>query len=94
MSGTNIMKWVTIKFVGITAFFLVTYVPFDIAFAHTLFVTPTTTSTLDMTAALLSLHAPFQPMIYIMAFSKLRKAFLKPFCSVKKETLNTAVEAP
>ena len=78
------MKWVTIKMVGITAFFLVVTLPYNIAFIHTLFVTPTTTTILDMTGSLLALHGPLPPIIYIMAFSKLRKAFLQLFCSAKK----------
>ena len=88
------MKRVTMKMVGITVLFLVTIGPFCIAFTHTLFVTPTTTLTLDLAFPLSLMNGPLQPIIYILAFSKLRKAFLQLFCFARKEALNAAVDAP
>ena len=88
------MKWVTIKMVGITVLFLLTIGPFCIAFAHTLVVTPTTTLTLDLAFPLSLLNGPVQPIIYILAFSKLRKAFLQLFCFARREALDAAVDAP
>ena len=88
------MKWVTIKMVGITLLFLVTIGPFCIAFTHTLVVTPTNTFALDMAFPLSLINGPLQPIIYILAFSKLRKAFLQLFCCARREVLDAAVEAP
>ena len=93
-AGVNIMKWVTIKMVGITLLFLVTIAPFCIAFTHTLVVTPTNTLYLDMAFPLSLINGPMQPIIYILAFSKLRKAFLQLFCFAPKEVLDAAVDAP
>ena len=88
------MKWVTVKMVGITVLFLVTIGPFCIAFTHTLLVTPTTTLTLDLAFPLSLMNGPLQPIIYILAFSKLRKAFLQLFCFARKDALGAAVDAP
>jgi len=90
----KVMKWVTIKMVGITVLFLVTIGPFCMAFTHTLVVTPTTTLTLDLTFPLSLMNGPLQPIIYILAFSKLRKAFLQLFCFARKKDLKAAVDAP
>ena len=88
------MKWVTIKMVGITFLFLMTIGPFCIAFTHTLLVTPTNTFALDLAFPLSLMNGPMQPIIYILAFSKLRKAFLRMFCFARGEALDAAVDAP
>ena len=74
--------------VGITVLFFVTMAPSGIFFALTLFVTPTTTLNIDIAYPFIWLNALLQPIIYIMAFSELRKAFLQLFCLAEKETLN------
>ena len=74
-------KWATIKMVGITTFYLGCAVPFGIIFTYALVATPTTTLPLDKTFVLFWLNASLQPIIYILAFSKLRKRFLQLFCS-------------
>ena len=88
------MKWVTIKMVGITFLFLVTIAPFCIVFTHTLLVTPTSTLYLDIAFPLSLMNGPMQPIIYILAFSNLRKAFLQLFCCARREVLDAAVDAP
>ena len=93
-ASLNIMKWVTIKMVGITVLFLMTIGPFCTVFAHTLVVTPTTTLTLDLAFPLSLMNGPLQPIIYILAFSKLRKAFLQLFCFARRDALDAAVDAP
>jgi len=90
----NLMKWVTIKMVGITFLFLMTIGPFCIAFTHTLLVTPTNTFALDLAFPLSLMNGPMQPIIYILAFSKLRKAFLQLFCCTRTDVLDAAVDAP
>jgi len=95
MSSSNTMKWVTIKMVGITSLFLVTIAPFCIAFTHALVVTPKSTFLFDVTFPLSLFNGPLQPIIYILAFSKLRRAFWEIFClGAKNRSLNTAVDAP
>jgi len=95
MSSSNTMKWVTIKMVGITSLFLVTIAPFCIAFTHALVVTPKSTFLFDVTFPLSLFNGPLQPVIYILAFSKLRRAFWELFCPLaKNRSLNTAVDAP
>ena len=88
------MKWVTIKMVGITFLFLVTIAPFCIVFTHTLLVTPTSTLYLDLAFPLSLMNGPMQPVLYILSFSKLRKAFLQLFCCARREVLDAAVDAP
>ena len=90
----SIMKWVTIKMVGITFLFLVTIAPFCIVFTHTLRVTPTSTLYLDLAFPLSLMNGPMQPVIYILSFSKLRKAFLQLFCCARRDVLDAAVDAP
>ena len=90
------MKWVTIKMVGITVLFFVTMAPLGIIYVQALFVPPTTTLALDIAYPLIWVNALLQPIIYIMAFSELRKAFLQLFCLAEKETLNvnTVADTP
>ena len=90
-ANTNLIKWVTIKMVGITVLFLVTIAPFCITFTHALITTPTNTFALDLAFPIFLMNGPLQPIIYILAFSKLRKAFLQLFCSAGKVTLDTTV---
>ena len=77
--------------VGITVLFLVTIAPFCITFTHALIVTPTNTFALDLAFPIFLMNGPLQPIIYILAFSKLRKAFLQLFCSARKVTLDTVI---
>ena len=77
--------------VGITVLFLVTIAPFCITFTHALIVTPTNTFALDLAFPIFLMNGPLQPIIYILAFSKLRKAFLQLFCSAQKVTLDTVI---
>ena len=90
------MKWVTIKMAGITAVGFVTGAPLAILLVQTLFVPPTTTFAIDMTYPLIWLNALLQPIIYILAFSELRKAFLQLIYLAEKETLNvnTVADTP
>ena len=57
-------------------------------------VTPKSTFLFDVTFPLSLFNGPLQPVIYILAFSKLRRAFWELFCSAKNRSLNTAVDAP
>ena len=58
-------------------------------------VTPKSTFLFDVTFPLSLFNGPLQPVIYILAFSKLRKAFWELFCPLaKNRSLNTAVDAP
>ena len=88
------MKWVTIKMVGITFLFLVTIAPFCIVFTLALLVTPASTLYLDLAFPLSLMNGPMQPVIYILSFSKLRKAFLQLFCCARRDVLDAAVDAP
>ena len=58
-------------------------------------VTPKSTFLFDVTFPLSLFNGPLQPIIYILAFSKLRRAFWELFClGAKNRSLNTAVDAP
>ena len=58
-------------------------------------VTPESTFLFDVTFPLSLFNGPLQPIIYILAFSKLRRAFWELFClGAKNRSLNTAVDAP
>ena len=58
-------------------------------------VTPKSTFLFDVTFPLSLFNGPLQPVIYILAFSKLRRAFWELFCPLaKNRSLNTAVDAP
>ena len=58
-------------------------------------VTPKSTFLFDVTFPLSLFNGPLQPVIYILAFSKLRRAFWEIFClGAKNRSLNTAVDAP
>ena len=57
-------------------------------------VTPKSTFLFDVTFPLSLFNGPLQPVIYILAFSKLRRAFWELFCPAKNRSLNTAVDAP
>ena len=58
-------------------------------------VTPKSTFLFDVTFPLSLFNGPLQPIIYILAFSKLRRAFWEIFClGAKNRSLNTAVDAP
>ena len=91
---SNIMKWVTIKLVGITLLFLVTIGPFCVAFARTSVITPTNTVELDTAFPLYLMNGPLQPVIYILAFSNLRKAFLQMIGLARSDVLQAAADAP
>ena len=74
-----------------------TIAPFCITFTHALITTPTTTFSLDLAFPLFLMNGTLQPIIYILAFSKLRKALLQLLfcCSTQKVTLDTVVvDAP
>ena len=73
-----------------------TIAPFCITFTHALITTPTSTFSLDLAFPLFLMNGTLQPIIYILAFSKLRKALLQLFCcSARKVTLDTVVvDAP
>ena len=72
-----------------------TIAPFCITFTHALITTPTTTFSLDLAFPLFLMNGTLQPIIYILAFSKLRTAFLQLFCLARKVTLDTVVmDAP
>jgi len=91
---SNIMKWVTIKLVGITLLFLVTIGPFCVAFTRTLLITPTNTVELDTAFPLSLMNGPLQPVIYILAFSNLRKAFLQMVGLARSDVFQAAADAP
>ena len=58
-------------------------------------VPPKSTFLFDVTFPLSLFNGPLQPVIYILAFSKLRRAFWELFCPLaKNRSLNTAVDAP
>ena len=88
------MKWVTIKLVGITLLFLVTIGPFCVAFTRTLLITPTNTVELDTAFPLSLMNGPLQPVIYILAFSNPRKAFLQMIGLARSDVLQAAADAP
>ena len=87
-----LVVFIVIIIIIIILFIVITIIINNIIFQV---VTPKSTFLFDVTFPLSLFNGPLQPIIYILAFSKLRRAFWEIFClGAKNRSLNTAVDAP
>lgn len=82
----SVLKWATLKMIFITGLFLASITPHCLAYLAAAFETPKSTKPMDITYPLSLVNSAIQPIIYIVAFDRLRRALIKRlFCHTAEE---------